>query len=132
MILEMIESLFLRRRSYTSSDAARVGLVYNNQKRTVIKYNTKDGEVLGNLSNLDSFYYECESIFRRRYDTLLSSWYLSTKEKDQLKSQQTGCGYVDFRSEIGLSIACDEIPCDRLATVICQKSPIQKTRATYM
>ncbi|CAF1051081.1 unnamed protein product [Rotaria sp. Silwood1] len=129
IILEMIKSLFLRRRSYTSSGAAHVGLMYNNQNRTVIQYNTKDGKVLGNVSDPDSSYYECERTFRRRYETLWSSLFLSTKEKNQLKSQQTGCGYVDFRSDMRLSISCDEIPCDRLATVICQKSPIRKTRA---
>ncbi|CAF3311986.1 unnamed protein product [Rotaria sp. Silwood2] len=129
MTLEMIKSLFLRRRSYSSSGVAHVGLIYNNQNRTVIQYNIKDETVLGNVSDPDSFYYECETTFRRRYETLLLSLLLSTKEKDKLKSQQVGCGYVDFRSDTRLFISCDEIPCDRLATVICQKLPTRKTRA---
>ncbi|CAF3918278.1 unnamed protein product [Rotaria sp. Silwood1] len=119
MTLKMIKLLFLRRRSYASSGVAHVGLIYNNQNHTIIQYNRKYENVLGNISDPDSFYYECKRTFRIRYEN----------EKNQLKSQQTGCGYVDFRSHTELSISCDEIPCDRLATVICQKSPIRKTRA---
>ncbi|CAF1484429.1 unnamed protein product [Adineta steineri] len=40
---------------------------------------------------------------------------------------QLGCGYVDFRSEYG-SIACADVACKQLATVICQKLPTQKTQ----
>ncbi|CAF1003222.1 unnamed protein product [Rotaria sordida] len=125
MILKMIRLLFLRQRSYTSSSIAHVGFIYNNQNHTVMRYSTKNENILENVSDPDSFFYECESTFRKYYGKLS----LSTKEKNQLKSQQTGCGYVDFRHDTDLSVSCDEIPCDRVATVICQKSPIRKIRA---
>ncbi|CAF1522551.1 unnamed protein product [Rotaria sordida] len=83
IILKMIKLLFLRRRSYTSSGVVHVGFIYNNKSDTVIKYNTKNGEVLKNSTNFDSIYYKCRSEFRRRYQILSSSWYLSKKEKDQ-------------------------------------------------
>ncbi|CAF4191400.1 unnamed protein product, partial [Rotaria sp. Silwood2] len=129
IILEMIKLLLLRRRSYTSSNIVHLGIIYNNKNGTVIKYNTKNGEIVKNSNSSNSIYYECGSTFRRRYEKLLSLSYLSKKEKDQLKSQFIGYGYVDFQDDKKPSIECDEISSNRLATVICQKLPIQKTRA---
>ncbi|CAF4723722.1 unnamed protein product, partial [Rotaria sp. Silwood2] len=129
IILEMIKLLLLRRRSYTSSNIVHLGIIYNNKNGTVIKYNTKNGEIVKNSNSSNSIYYECGSTFRRRYEKLLSLSYLSKKEKDQLKSQFIGYGYVDFQDDKKPSIECDEISSNRLATVICQKLPIRKTRA---
>ncbi|CAF5184138.1 unnamed protein product, partial [Rotaria sp. Silwood1] len=70
------------------------------------------------LPNLRRIHTSCAMTFNERYTELMS-----TKEKERLKSQQTGCAYVDLRSNYGLSISCDEIPCNRLATVICQRAP---------
>ncbi|CAF1354487.1 unnamed protein product [Rotaria sp. Silwood1] len=128
MTLNLIKSLFLRRYSYTSSGVAHIGVIYDNQKLIVIQTNTTDINTLPRILDSSSLYTLCEFTFRQHYARLMSSPNISEIEKNQLKNEQTGCAYVDFRSEYTLSILCDEIPCNRLATVICQKVPIRKKR----
>ncbi|CAF1415851.1 unnamed protein product, partial [Rotaria sp. Silwood1] len=127
--LNLIKFLFLRRRSYTSSGIAHVGVIYDNRTHTVIQYNTTNGNTLPNTPNPNAIHTLCEKTFRTRYETLMSSSTVSKEDKERLKTQQTGCAYVNFRDDFELSISCNEIPCNQLATVICQKSPIRKTRS---
>ncbi|CAF4012693.1 unnamed protein product [Rotaria sp. Silwood2] len=127
--LTLIKSLFLRQYSYTSSGVAHVGAFYDNRNLTIIQYNTTDRSTLPNVSDFNSLYTLCELTFRQRYGRLMSSPTISEMEKKQLITQQTGCAYVDFRSDYTLSILCDEIPCNRLASMICQKLPTRKMRA---
>ncbi|CAF4156401.1 unnamed protein product [Rotaria sp. Silwood2] len=127
--LHLIKFLFVRRRSYTSSGIVHVGVIYDNQNRTVIQYNTTNGNTLPNITSSNTIRTLCEKTFRERYETLMSSSTSSMKEKKRLKTQQTGCAYADFRAGVEVSISCDEIPCNQLATVICQKAPIRKMRA---
>lgn len=126
MIVQMIKELFLRRHSYTSSGVAHIGAYYDHLNRTVIKYNTKNGSMSTIVSDSDALQTLCRKTFVEHYERLLSSPFLSSKEKNELKHQQTGCAYADFRSDKETSISCDEIPCNRLATIICQKMPIRK------
>ncbi|CAF3728420.1 unnamed protein product [Rotaria sp. Silwood1] len=124
MTLNLIKFLFLRRRSYTSSSFAHIGNIYDNQTHTIMQTNITNNNTLRFLPNLRRIHTSCAMTFNERYTELMS-----TKEKERLKSQQTGCAYVDLRSNYGLSISCDEIPCNRLATVICQRAPVQITHA---
>ncbi|CAF3506525.1 unnamed protein product [Rotaria sp. Silwood1] len=124
-ILSLIKFLFLRRHSYTSSGVAHIDIFADHQNRTRMRYNTTDGSTLTSLLDLNDFHSLCERRFHQRYEGLMLSTNLSTNEKNRSKM----CAYVDFRSDSLPSISCDEISCNRPATVICQKLPIVKTRA---
>jgi hypothetical protein len=120
--LQIIKSLFLRRDSYTSSNFAHVGVVYDNQNRTVIQYNTTDENTIRTVPDSNAVYDLCEKTFHERYAELI----LSRDERNRLKDQQIGCAYIDLLSYTAPVIRCDEIPCNRTAIVICQKSPTVK------
>jgi hypothetical protein len=125
--LQIIKSLFLHRSSYTASGYAHVGVIYDNQNRTVIQYNTTNNNSLRTVPDSNAVYDLCETTFDEYYRKLMSSKSLSSNQRNQIKNQQIGCAYVDLLSDIVPVIRCDEIPCNRIATVICQKSPILKT-----
>ncbi|CAF2666053.1 unnamed protein product [Rotaria sp. Silwood2] len=127
--LSLIKSLFLRRHSYTSSGIVHIGIFYDNRNRTATRYKTTGGSALP--SELDSIdlHSLCKIEFHQHYERLIPSPVLSLNEKNRPKTQQIRCAYVDFRSDYGPLIACNEISCNRLATAICQKSPIVKIRA---
>jgi hypothetical protein len=125
--LHMIKSLFLHQSSYTSSGFAHVGVMYDYRNRTVIQYNTTDGDNGQTIPNSNVVYELCEKTFLDRYTALMSATGLSINERNRLKQQRIGCGYIDLLSYTVPVIRCDEIPCNRTATVICQKSPIIKT-----
>jgi hypothetical protein len=114
--LQIIKSLFLHQNSYTSSGYAHVGVIYDNQNRTVIQYNDN---ILRTIPDSNTIYDSCEKTFNERYITLMSS----INERNRLKNQQIGCAYIDLLSYTVPVICCDEIPCNRTATVICQKLP---------
>ena len=124
--LQYIKSLFLRQRTYTSTDFAHVGVYYEISNRTVIQYNTSSEDSLSIIPDSNAIYDLCEKTFLERYRALMSSS-LSKNEKNRLKARKMGCGYIDLMSSIVPTIQCDEIPCDRTATVICQKFPTIKT-----
>ncbi len=125
--LHIIKSLFLHRTSYTSSGFAHVGVIYDYQNHTVIQYNTTDGTTQRTVPNSNVVYDLCEKTFLDRYNALVSTTGLPIQERNRLKRQQIGCGYIDLLSYTVPVIRCDEIPCNRTATVICQKLPILKT-----
>ena len=124
--LQFIQSLFLRRRTYVSSGAAHVGVYYDNSNRTVIQQNIINDKNLLTVPDSNAIYDLCEKTFQDRYTALMSSPNLPSTEKSSLKRQQIGCAYIDLVSNNVPSIRCDEIPCNRLATVICQKPPTIK------
>ena len=124
--LELIQFLLARQSSYTSSGMAHVGISYNNQNRTATRRNTIDTDTFNSLSNLSDL---CATTFRQRYRSFILLSGLSLREKNRFKTRQISCAYFNFRSTYAPSILCDEISCDQLATVICQKSPILKRRA---
>jgi hypothetical protein len=127
--LQYIKSLFLRQKTYTSSGFAHVGVYYDNSNRTVIQYSTSnnDNNNLITIPDSNAIYDLCEKTFQERYTALMLSTSLTINEKNQLKKQQIGCAYIDLISNIVPTIRCDEIPCNRTATVICQKLPNIKT-----
>ncbi|CAF3464823.1 unnamed protein product [Rotaria sp. Silwood1] len=129
MMLSLLTILFVRWHSYTSSGVAHVDIFYNNQNRTATRSIITDRISLSSVPNSSDLHTLCESEFRRNYSNFLSSRNVSMKDTDRLKTQQTACGYIDFRSEYSPSISCNAIACNRLATVICQKPPIITTRA---
>ncbi|CAF3993497.1 unnamed protein product, partial [Rotaria sordida] len=126
-IFSLLKLLFLRRHSYTSSGIAHMDIFYDNQNRTTMRNNTISESILISGSYSNDFHSLCERIFHYHDARLMSPSTLSKNEKSQLKIQQTSCAYVDFRSEYGITISCDEISCNRPATVICQKTPIITT-----
>lgn len=113
LTLKIIRSLFLRRRSYVSSGFAHVGVMYDLQNRTVRQYTVADEEVIELIPDSNVIYDLCEKTFQQVY---LSKHFTS--------NDLIGCAYVDLLSTTSPVIRCDEIPCNRTATVICQKSPI--------
>ncbi|CAF3855672.1 unnamed protein product [Rotaria sp. Silwood1] len=125
--LQIVKSLFVRRRSYTSSGFAHIGVIYDNQNRTVIQYNITDKNTLRTVPDSNAIYDLCEQTFHQHYTKIISLKSLSKNEQNRLKAQQIGCAYVDLLSDITPVIRCDEIPCNRLATVICQKKPSIQT-----
>ncbi len=126
--LQHIKSLFLRRRSYISSGFAHVGVYYDRINRTVIQYNTSNTntDVLI-IPDSNAIYDLCEKTFQERYTDLMLSSIITINEKTRLKTQQMGCAYIDLVTYNVPTIRCDEIPCNRTATVICQKLPDIKT-----
>ena len=122
--LQHIKSLFLRRRGYTSSGVAHVGVYYDRVNRTVIQYNISNtnDDVL-TIPDSNAIYDLCEKTFQERYAALMLSSSLTTNEKNRFKTQQIGCAYIDLLTYNVPTIRCDEIPCNRTATVICQKLP---------
>jgi hypothetical protein len=126
--LQHIKSLFSRRRSYISSGFAHVGVYYDRANRTVIQYNASNtnDDVL-TIPDSNAIYDLCEKTFQERYAVLMLSSSLTANEKNRLKIQQIGCAYIDLSTYGVPTIRCDEIPCNRTATVICQKLPNIKT-----
>jgi hypothetical protein len=122
--LHIIKSLFLHRSSYTSSGFAHVGVIYDNQNQTVIQYDTTNGNARRTVPDSNAVYDLCEKTFHERYVAVMSSTSLSINERNKLKTQQIGCAYIDLLTYTVPVIRCDEIPCNRTATVICQKPPI--------
>lgn len=125
--LHMIKTLFLHRNMYQSTGFAHVGVIYDNRNRTVVQYVSHDGTIQQTIPDSNTVYDICEKSFNERYSVLMSSGGLSLSERNRLKTQQLGCGYLDLLSYSIPIIRCDEIPCNRTAVVICQKSPRIKT-----
>ncbi|CAF1125765.1 unnamed protein product [Rotaria sp. Silwood1] len=125
--LQYIKSLFLRRKTYTSSGVAHVGVYYHNINRTVVQYDISSEIDTLVVPDSNAIYDLCEKTFQERYTALMISSSLTTSEKARLKTQQNGCAYIDLMSSVAPAIRCDEIPCNRTATVICQKLPTIKT-----
>jgi hypothetical protein len=121
--LQYIKSLFLRRRSYSSSGFAHVGVYYDSSNRTVLQQNTSNENTLLTIPDSNAIYDLCEKTFQERYTALMLSTSLTSSEKLSLKKQQIGCAYIDLISSTVPAIRCDEIPCNRTATIICQKPP---------
>ncbi|CAM4755313.1 unnamed protein product [Rotaria magnacalcarata] len=130
--VEFIKSLLLHRQSYTSSGFVHVGVIYDNKTRTVKQDTHANRSILLNTEYSNTLYDLCERTFRWSYEALMSSSKLSKKEKERLKTEQTSCAYIDIRSEDTKSVSCDEILCNRLAAVVCQKAPIIETRAVLV
>ncbi|CAF0886021.1 unnamed protein product [Adineta ricciae] len=124
--LSLIRSLFIRRTNYIASGYAHVGVKYDTQNRTVIESNINNKKVVEVIPDSNAIYDLCEKTFHERYTALMSSTTTSSNEREQMKTKQMGCAYVDLLSDTMPLIRCDEIPCDRIATVICQKLPIVK------
>lgn len=122
--LQYIKSLYLRQRSYTSSGQAHVGVFYDYNNRTVIQYNTDDENNRLIVPDSNAIYDLCEKTFQERYEAIMSSFSLTTTEKNQIKKQQIGCAYIDLTSSAAPTVRCDEIPCNRTAAIICQKAPV--------
>ncbi|CAF0983844.1 unnamed protein product [Adineta steineri] len=131
--LQVIKTLFLflHRNSYSSSGFAHVGVIYDNQNRTVIEYNTTNKNSLSFVPDSNLVYDLCEKTFHERYSILMSS-NLSAYERNEIKNKQIGCAYIDLLSNVVPIIRCDEIPCNRTATVICQKLPTLKTDVIFV
>jgi hypothetical protein len=125
--LQNIKYLYSRRRSYTSSGFAHVGVYYDNSNRTVIQSNISNDDNDLVIPDSNAVYDLCEKTFQERYTALMLSTSLTSSEKVYLKKQQIGCAYIDLVSSNVPTIRCDEIPCNRTATVICQKLPKNKT-----
>ncbi|CAF1131269.1 unnamed protein product [Rotaria sordida] len=126
--LQYIKSLFLRQRTYISSGFAHVGVYYDNSNRTVMQYNISNDYDGISIPDSNAIYDLCEKTFQERYTALMISSSLTTSEKTRLKSQKIGCAYIDLMSNIVPTIRCDEIPCNRTATVICQKLSTVQTK----
>ncbi|CAF0884788.1 unnamed protein product [Adineta ricciae] len=124
--LSLVRSLFIRRTNYIASGYAHVGVKYDTQNRTVIESNINNKVVVEVIPDSNAIYDLCEKTFHERYTALMSSTSTSSNEREQMKTKQMGCAYVDLLSDTMPLIRCDEIPCDRIATVICQKLPIVK------
>lgn len=122
--IKLIRSLFSRRQTYTSSGILHVGVIYDNKNRTIKIYNSNNGSGAVTSMWISNLYYICEASFREHYRKLISSSTLSTKEKERLKNEQTACAYTGIQSEDRGLVSCDDIRCNRLATGICQKTPV--------
>ncbi|UJR15370.1 hypothetical protein I4U23_002318 [Adineta vaga] len=128
LTLKYIRSLFLHRTNYASSGYAHVGVIYDNQNRTVIQYNNDNNKTVEFIPDSNTVYDICEVTFHERYSALVSSM----NERNRIKEQQIGCAYIDLLADIEPVIRCDEIPCNRTATVICQKLPLVKTKVVIV
>ncbi|CAF4155070.1 unnamed protein product, partial [Adineta steineri] len=53
---QMIKELFLRRRIYSSSSLAHLGILYDTQNKTAIRYNKKDGNTAEKFSDISFSY----------------------------------------------------------------------------
>ena len=127
--LQHIKSLFLRRKSYASSGLAHVGVYYDRNSSSVIQHNRSTSNNNDSLVIPDSnaIYDLCSKTFQERYTALMLSSSVSVSEKVRLRTQQIGCGHIDLSNPNVPAIRCDDIPCNRTATVICQKLPEIKT-----
>lgn len=125
--LQHIKSLFVRRLSYTSSGLAHVGVYYDFTNRSVVQYGIADDQTFSIVPDSNAVYDLCEKTFQERYAALMASTSLTLSDKSRLKKQQLGCAYIDLVSTTVPTIRCDEVPCNRTATVICQKSPKIRT-----
>ncbi|CAF0965473.1 unnamed protein product [Rotaria sordida] len=125
----LTKSLVLRRHSYTSSGVAHLGIFYDNRNRTATQCSTIDESPLPSLLDFNNFHTLCERTFDQYYEKFISSSALSSNDEDREKTEQISCAYVNFSSNSASSISCDQKFYNRLATVICQKSPIVKIRA---
>jgi hypothetical protein len=126
-ILSLIKSLLLRHHSYTSSGIVHVGMFYDNQTRIVTQYNRTTESPLTNASYIYDLDNICKKKVNQRFQEIMSSPILSTYLKNRSKTEQIKCTYIDFQSKKKPSISCSAVPCNRLSTVICQKSPIVTT-----
>ncbi|UJR19928.1 hypothetical protein I4U23_023060 [Adineta vaga] len=126
--ITMIKEVLLSyRRIYVWSGIAHVNVIYDNQKHTVVRYNTKN-------KNTQSYSYsfplradKCESTFRSRFQKLTPHSKSELAKKKTSNSINIGCGSFNFRSEEYSSFSCADIGCEQLAAVICQKLPIEKS-----
>ena len=125
--LQHIKSLFLRHPSYTASGLAHVGVYYDYARQSVLQYGLADGQPFLTVPDSNAVYDLCEKTFQERYAALSASTSLTFSEKSRLNKQQSGCAYIDLVSNTVPTIRCDEVPCNRTATVICQKSPQIRT-----
>jgi hypothetical protein len=127
-MLSLIKSLFLRHHSHTSSGIVHVGMFYDNQTRIVTQYNRTGESVSINASYIYDLDNRCQRKLNERFEQFMSLPMLSTYAKNRSNNQQIRCAYMDFQSQKTPSISCGAVSCNRLATVICQKSPIVTTR----
>ena len=125
--LHVIKTLFLHQLTFRPSGFAHVGVMYANENRTVVQYVSNNGQIQRIIPDSNAVYDLCEKTFLERYQALMSRTGLSNSERTRLKTQLIGCAYLDLLSYSVPIIRCDEIPCNRTATVICQKSPRLKT-----
>ncbi|CAM4740124.1 unnamed protein product [Rotaria magnacalcarata] len=121
--LQYVKTLFQRQQTYTSSEFIHVGVHYDMLNRTVIESDVKNNATVSIVPDSNAIYDMCEKTFHERYAVVMASTSLTTSEKNGFKTQQIGCGYMSFGLNSIPTILCDEIPCNRTATVICQKLP---------
>jgi hypothetical protein len=127
-MLPLIKSLFLRHHSHTSSGIVHVGMFYDNQTRIVTEYNRTSQIVSTNASYIYNLNNICKRKVNENFEEFISSPILSTYASNRSKTQMR-CAFIDFRSKKDEpSISCRAASCNRLATVICQKSPNVTTR----
>lgn len=126
--LQHIRALFLRQTGYTASGFAHVGVFYDPNNRTVLQSNMSNPNGVAAVPDSNAVYDLCEKSFREKNIAVMNSSTLSVSEKLQLRQQKQGCGYIDLVSKTVPEIRCDEIPCSRVATVICQKNPTIKKK----
>ncbi|CAF2116551.1 unnamed protein product [Rotaria magnacalcarata] len=124
LTLKMIKFLFLRQRSYTSSSIIHVGVFNDKKDRGGSKYYAIDESSSSNILDSDSTSPSCGKTFRGHYRSTSKLPYSSMTQNGRSKSKQTGCGYVDLRPGMELSISCDKLPCKQLAAVVCQRASI--------
>ncbi|CAM4915857.1 unnamed protein product [Rotaria socialis] len=129
LTLKSIRSLFLRQRSYASSNVIHVGVFSDKKNRSGMNYRIMDESSSSNMLDSDPTSPSCGKIFGTYYFSLFSLPPGPIIPRTRLQDRQSGCGYVDIRSETDLSISCDERSCNQLATAVCQKAPIRKSRA---
>ncbi|CAF4670783.1 unnamed protein product, partial [Rotaria socialis] len=129
LTLKSIRSLFLRQRSYSSSNVIHVGVFSDKKNRSGMNYRIMDESSSSNMLDSDPTSPSCGKIFGTDYISLFSLPPGPIIPRTRLQDRQSGCGYVDIRSETDLSISCDERSCNQLATAVCQKAPIRKSRA---
>ncbi|CAF1131378.1 unnamed protein product, partial [Rotaria sordida] len=96
--IQYIKSLVLRRRIYTSSGFAHVGVYYDNSNRTVVQYNISSEDDTLSVPDSNDIYDLCEKTSQERYTALMMSSSLTTGEKTRLNTQQIGCVYSDIMS----------------------------------
>ena len=123
-MLSLIKSLLLLHHSYTSSGIVHVGMFYDNRSRIITTNNQNNLTNPSDIYDLDKI---CKRKVNERFEQFMSLPILSKYEKNRTKTQ-IRCAYIDFRSKKELAISCSILSCNRLATVICQKSPNVTTR----
>lgn len=124
--LQYIKTLYLRQRTYTSSDFVHVGVYYDTSNRTIIETNVTNSSNVSTIPDSNAIYDLCEKTFLERYAAIMNSTSLSESEKTNITNQKIGCAYMDLVTSVVPTIRCDDIPCKRIATVVCQKVPMKK------